>query len=179
MEGFPRNSEFRFCPICGAPLDKVVLKKDRKPVPVCPGCGYIIYMDPKVVACTLVDVEGGIVLLKRAKEPGKGKWATPGGYVDRGEPVEAAAVRETWEEAGVMVRLEGLAGVYSYRDETPIMIFYYASPVSGILEAGDECLEAKVFPPDKIPWDDLAFKSTARALEVYLKKRKGKRRVPG
>ena len=77
-----------------------------------------------------------------------------------------------------MVKLEGLAGVYSYRGQTPIMIFYYASPVSGFLVAGDECLEAKVFPPDKIPWDEIAFKSTAQALEVYLKKKKGKRRVP-
>lgn len=171
MEGCHRNAEFRHCPVCGETLREVVLKKDDRPLPLCGGCGYIVYLDPKVVACTLVETGGGILLLKRAIEPGKGKWVLPGGFVDRGEPVEAAAVRETWEECGITVRIDHLAGVYSYPNEIPVVIVYAASPVSGDLEAGEECLELKIFPPGDIPWEDLAFTSTAQALGEHLERK--------
>jgi ADP-ribose pyrophosphatase YjhB (NUDIX family) len=171
MNPHHRNAEFKYCPVCGGTTRATVLNEHEKARPVCSRCGYIIYLDPKVVACTLVEVNGGILMLRRATAPGKGKWAVPGGFVDRGEPVEAAAVRETWEECGIMVRIDALAGVYSYRNEIPVVIFYEASIVSGEPEAGEECLEIRVFPPHDIPWEDLAFTSTAEALEKHLERR--------
>ncbi len=83
----------------------------------------------------------GIVLVRRAIEPGYGKWVFPGGYVDRGEPLTAAAIREAREESGLDVRLDGLVNVYSYPGRTPVIVVYAATATGGRLEVDDESLE--------------------------------------
>ena len=113
-------------------------------------------------------LDGGIVLLKRGVEPALGKWVFPGGYVDRGEELTAAALREAREESGLDVRLEGLVNIYSYSGTAPIIVVYAASIVGGELCADEECLEARLFEADKIPWNELAFRSTSEALRDYL-----------
>lgn len=167
-----RNVEFKYCPVCGGDLHRFVVKEGEKARLVCKRCGYIYYLDPKLVACTLVEIDGGILLLKRAIEPGRGKWVVPGGFVDRGETVEAAAVRETREECCIDVDIKRLAGVYSYPGETAVMVFYEASPVSKNFAVGDESLDVQVFLPDDIPWRDLAFPSTRQALEKFVQRRR-------
>ena len=80
--------------------------------PVCARCGHVVYLDPKIAVGTIIQVaSGGLVLVRRAIEPGYGKWVFPGGYVDRGEPLTAAAVREAREECGLDVVLDGLVNV--------------------------------------------------------------------
>ena len=111
---------------------------------------------------------GGIVLVRRAIEPGFGKWVFPGGYVDRGEEIKSAAIREAREECGLDIELKGLVDIYSYAGRTPIIIVYAATIAGGTLCADDECLEARVFAAEEIPWDDLAFTSTYEALKDYL-----------
>jgi len=74
--------------------DYRVVKTNEPKRLVCQSCSFIFYQDPKVVAGTVFTVDGGIVLLKRSVEPALGKWVFPGGYVDRGEAVHEAAVRE-------------------------------------------------------------------------------------
>ena len=106
--------EFRYCPKCGGSLDKKIVKATEPKRLVCQACSFIFYQDPKVVAGTLFKLNGGIVLLKRGVEPAFGKWVFPGGYVDRGESVQAAAVRETKEESQLDVKLGPLLNVYSY-----------------------------------------------------------------
>lgn len=145
--------------------------------PTCPVCNHVHYLDPKVAACVIFRWEGGIVLLRRAIEPGYGLWTYPGGYVDRGETVEAAAVRETREEAGVAVRLDDLLGVYSYRGQTAIILVYRGTVTGGVPRALSESLEARSFPDDGIPWEELAFRSTVEALRDYLAVERGE--LPG
>ncbi len=111
---------------------------------------------------------GGIVLLKRGVEPGLGKWVFPGGYVDRNEAVADAAVRETKEESNLDVKLGPLINVYSYRNSAHVIIVYAAEVIGGVLYAADECIEAQVFKPNQIPWDELAFDSTRDALRDYV-----------
>lgn len=161
--------EYRFCPRCGGDLEKRVVKTTEPGRLVCLNCSFIFYQDPKVVAATIFTVEGGIVLLKRGVEPALGKWVFPGGYMDRGETVQDAAVRETKEESQVEVKLGPLLNVYSYRRSPSVIVVYTAQVVSGKLAAGDECVEARTFAPEQIPWDDLAFDSTRDALQHYIK----------
>jgi len=171
-------SSFRYCPKCGGSLQLKVLK-DREPERlVCFACGFIFYLDPKLAACTICMVDGGVVLLKRAIEPALGKWVFPGGFVDRGERVPDAAVRETFEEAGLRVGLTGVLDVYSFPDYEVAVVVYAAEVVGGSLAARDESLEARVFPPEAIPWDELAFESTRAALKDYLRRFYPRVRVP-
>jgi ADP-ribose pyrophosphatase YjhB (NUDIX family) len=112
--------------------------------------------------------EPRVVLVRRSIEPGYGLWVFPGGYVDRGERPEDAAVREAREECGLEVRLDALINVYSYPGRTPIILAYAARAVGGSLCADDECLEARLFYLSEIPWTGLAFPSTRDALTDYL-----------
>jgi ADP-ribose pyrophosphatase YjhB (NUDIX family) len=126
------------------------------------------YRDPKVAACVIFRWDGGIFLSRRAIEPGYGRWTFPGGYADRGEVVEAAAIRETREETGCDVRLDDLLGLYSYPGQTAIIVVYRGTVVRGAPSALHESLEARSFATADIPWRDLAFPSTREALEDFL-----------
>ena len=136
---------------------------------VCRACGFVFYLDPKVAVGTIVRTEDDrIVLVRRAIEPGYGLWVFPGGYVDRGETVTAAALRETREEAGLDVRLDGLVNICSYPGRPIIIIVYTASILGGELRIDEESLEARLFTPADIPWTDLAFVSTRDALKDFM-----------
>ena len=163
------DAPFRFCPPCGGPLEARLLKEGDPPRLVCGTCGFIFYLDPKLaVGTVIVDDKGRIVLVRRAIEPGYGKWVFPGGYVDRGEEVRHAAVREALEETSLDVRLDRLLDIYSYTGRTPVIIVYAATLLGGVLACDDEGLEAKFFEPADIPWDELAFRSTLEALREFL-----------
>ena len=165
--------EYRYCPKCGGGLDKRVVKASEPKRLVCQACSFIFYQDPKVVAGTLFTLNGGIVLLKRGVEPALGKWVFPGGYVDRGESVQDAAVRETKEESQLDVKLGPLLNVYSYPRSPNVIVVYTAAVVGGTLTAADESTDAAVFAAHEVPWHELAFDSTKDALNdcirAYLK----------
>jgi ADP-ribose pyrophosphatase YjhB (NUDIX family) len=158
---------FRFCPVCGAKLATTTLKDHEPARLVCSQCEFVFYLDPKLVACVIVEMDEKIILLKRAIEPQKGKWVVPGGYVDRGEVVKSAALRETKEECGIDVRIKRLLGVYSYPGIVEAMVFYIADYGSGELIKGDEVFDVKLIELNDIPWKDLAFQSTIDALNDY------------
>ena len=112
--------------------------------------------------------DGRIVLARRAIEPGHGLWVFPGGYVDRGEDVRTAAIREAREEAGIDIRLDGLVGIYSYPGVTAVIIVYGAVWTGGTLAIDDESSEIRTFDSADLPWDDMAFPSTKDSLRDYL-----------
>lgn len=161
--------EYRFCPRCGGGLDQRVVKASEPKRLVCQACSFIFYQDPKVVAGTIFTLDGGIVLLKRSVEPALGKWVFPGGYVDRGESVQDAAVRETKEESQLDVKLGALLNVYSYPRSPNVIVVYTADVIGGKLTAADESLEARIFTPQEVPWQELAFDSTRDALNDYIR----------
>ena len=163
------GAAFRFCPVCGGGLELRLLKAGEPERLVCTACGFVFYLDPKLAVGTIIhDDNGRVVLVKRAIEPGYGKWVFPGGYVDRGEEVQAAAIREAREEVGLDVRIDRLINIYSYAGRTPVIVVYAATMTGGCLACDDEGLEARFFTPDTIPWDELAFRSTHEALREYL-----------
>lgn len=160
---------YRFCPRCGGPLERRLLKPTEPERLVCTACGYVFYIDPKIAVGTIIrSAASRIVLVRRAIDPGYGKWVFPGGYVDRGEPLVAAALREAREECGLEVRLEGLVNIYSYPGRAPVIVVYAATAVGGVLAVDEEGLETAEFEPADLPWDELAFRSTREALKDYL-----------
>jgi 8-oxo-dGTP diphosphatase len=160
---------YRFCPRCGGALERRVLKASEPLRPVCTQCGFVFYIDPKIAVGTII-VTGSnrLVLVRRAIDPGYGKWVFPGGYVDRGEPLTAAALREAREECGLDIRLDGLVNIYSYAGRAPVIVVYAATAISGQLSGDDECLETAEFESAAIPWSELAFQSTHDGLRDYL-----------
>ena len=160
---------YQFCPRCGGPLERRRLKASEPERPVCSRCGFVFYIDPKIAVGTIIRTDGDrLVLVRRAIEPGYGLWVFPGGYVDRGEPLTSAAVREAREECGLEVRLDSLVNIYSYPGRAPVIVVYAATAVGGTLCADDECLETAEFDSASIPWDQLAFRSTHEGLRDYL-----------
>lgn len=161
--------EYRFCPRCGAPLERRVLKATEPERLVCTACGFVFYLDPKIAVGTIIETDAKrVVLVRRAIEPGYGKWVFPGGYVDRGEPLTTAAIREAREECGLDVRLDGLVNIYSYPERAPVIVVYAATAIGGALACDEECLETAEFETGAIPWTALAFRSTYEGLRDYL-----------
>jgi 8-oxo-dGTP diphosphatase len=144
---------------------------EGREVEACPNDSFILWHDPKVSTAVIVEADGGIVLGRRAIEPGYGLWCLPGGFVNDDEDPAAAAARECLEEISVPVELTGLIGVYHIaKTGAPSMvgIAYRARLADGVEPlAGAEMLEVGIFPLDALP--PLAFPSHKTVLAEYLK----------
>jgi len=162
---------YRFCPLCSGELEERLLSGDDRPRLVCRRCGRVLYLDPKVVVNAAVEHDGRLLLLRRAIDPAYGTWTLPGGYVEIGETVEEAAVRETEEEAGLTPHLGSLLGVYSRPDPGIVLVVYQAWADAEETRCGHEALEARWFSAQELPWDDLAFITTHMALKDWVRLR--------
>jgi ADP-ribose pyrophosphatase YjhB (NUDIX family) len=153
----------RFCPQCGTPLRRRLVFGHRRQI--CPECGYIHFNDPKVAVGVVAQRRGRLLLVRRNHEPRLGEWSFPSGYVDAGEVLEEAAVREAKEETGLDVRIQRLLGAYSSAGERVIFIAYAARVTGGRIEVGAECQDVRFFPPDTLP--PLAFSHDAAILRAW------------
>jgi len=159
----PALEQARFCPRCAAPAEI-----DVPHSLFCPACGYKAFSNPKPVACAIPsDGNGRIWLARRGFDPGRGLWTFPGGYVELGETVEDAARREVEEELNLAVELTELVGIYSREDDN-VVLLVYAARALGLPEPTVEAPEVRAFAPVDLPWDELAFWSTERALRDVL-----------
>ncbi|MBW1714084.1 MAG: NUDIX hydrolase [Deltaproteobacteria bacterium] len=168
-----RDLSPKHCPRCGHKLGRRQLKDNEPQRLVCIACGFVFYLDPKLAVCALIAVDGRLVLGRRTIEPGRGLWVLPGGFVDRGEAVPRALEREVLEETGLEVETGPLWGLYSYPGQTVVVAVYQVRIVGGQLYAGDETSEVGLFLPEEIPWPELAFQSTADALQEYVRRDQG------
>jgi ADP-ribose pyrophosphatase YjhB (NUDIX family) len=163
-----------YCPQCGAPLtDRVKFGRERR---ACRYCGFIHFADPKVAVGALVTDGARVLLVRRLAVPRIGFWALPAGYMDADELPEEALVREVAEETGVAVRvveLLGVAPLAGWTDRRGILLLYRAEPVEAGAQvspaAGDDVSDVRWFAPDAIPWNEIAFESTAETLRDWLK----------
>lgn len=142
-----------FCASCGTRL--VLRELEGRERPVCPQCGRVVYYDPKLAAACVIERDGRTLMVKRAVQTGYGLWSMPGGYVDRGEPVETAAAREVVEETGLLVEIDQLIGLFSDAGNPVVVAAYAATEVGGDLVPGPESLDAGFFALDELP--PLAF----------------------
>jgi ADP-ribose pyrophosphatase YjhB (NUDIX family) len=152
-----------YCIDCGNRLEPRLAFGQMRDV--CPACDHVHFIDPKVAVGVVVEKDGGIVLGRRAHEPHLGRWSFPSGYVDAGEILEHAAIREVQEETGLVVNLERLLGVYSTAGERTIFVAYAGRPIGGEMAPGDECFEVAVFAPGELP--DLAFPHDPEIVEAW------------
>ena len=165
-----QKSDYKFCPLCRGDFEKKQLIPSEPQRLVCKKCHFIFYLDPKLVACTIAETPRGIVLQRRIKEPKRGCWVLPGGFVDRGETLEEAAKREFFEETGLTTAIHSLLGNYSYPGEANIIIVYQSDITGGTLRPCYESMSIDEFKQEEIPWDQLAFDTTKNALKKYIEK---------
>jgi ADP-ribose pyrophosphatase YjhB (NUDIX family) len=134
---------------------------------VCSTCGYVHYVNPKIVTGAIVLHGGRILLCRRAIEPRIGFWTLPAGFMELGETAEQAAVREAREEANAEIAIERLLAVYSIPRIAQVQIMYLARLTSATVSPGPESLEVVLAGWDEIPWAELAFPSVRWALEQF------------
>ena len=156
-----------YCRSCGHPLANKLVGSVRRDV--CTGCGQVAYLDPKLAAAVLASLDGKLLLVRRAIEPHIGKWSFPAGYVDRGEAVESAAIREVKEETNLDVEIVRHIGLYS-RDGSPVALAAYAANVvGGELRPGTEAQDARFFRHEQLP--ELPFPHDYQILEDWVQGR--------
>ncbi len=159
--------QLTYCPVCGHKLGTRM--EGGRIRQACDNCGYVHYVNPVPAVGILIEMDDGIVLIKRAHPPHRDRWALPSGYIEADESAEEAAAREAEEETGLKVEILELAGVNSFPEGPPIsgiMIFFRARPVGGVLKGGDDATEAKVFHPADLPL--LPFRTPREAIAQWL-----------
>lgn len=142
---------------------------DGRARPVCTVCGAVTYLDPKLAVAVLIERDGRVLLGQRGegtREPGK--WSFPAGFVDRGEPVEAAAIREVREEVGLTVTLGALIGLFSAEGEPVVLAVFAAASAEGQPVAADDLVAVGWFAPDHLP--GLAFEHDRRIINEWLRR---------
>ena len=134
---------------------------------VCTRCGFIHYVNPKIVTGSIVRHKDRILLCRRAIAPRIGFWTLPAGFMEVGETAEQAAMREAREEANAAIVIDRLLAVYTIPRIAQVQIMYLAHLVDENISAGPESLEVMLASWDQITWDDLAFPSVRWALDQF------------
>jgi ADP-ribose pyrophosphatase YjhB (NUDIX family) len=172
--GVPRwlAANLNFCSRCGSALAFGPLPNEERDRLACATCGFIAYINPRLVVSTLPVMESGdLVLLRRGIEPGYGAWAQPGGFLEIDETAHEGAIRETLEETGLLVEPTQVVGIYTRPQAAVVVVAWEARVVGGKARATSESLEVRTFTPDAIPWPLLAFQTTTWALHDWLRAR--------
>ena len=157
------------CSRCGAALRLGMVPGEDRERLACDACGFVAYVNPRlVVTCLPVADAGDVMLLRRGIEPGRGLWAQPGGFMEIDETVEAGAVRETLEETGLLVEPGHIVGLYTRPEAAIVVIAFEARIVGGAATLTPEALEVRPFAPEAIPWPEIAFRTSEWALRDWV-----------
>jgi 8-oxo-dGTP diphosphatase len=159
------STDFKFCPRCATEL--VHEHRFDAVRGVCPGCGWIHFVDPKVAAGVLVEQGNEVLLVRRVNEPFRGLWTLPAGFVNGGEDPAQAAIRECFEETGLSVRVTRVYDIVAGREHprgADFVIVYQAEVTGGVMQAEDDADAVEWFDRAQLP--PLAFKATRAVLGV-------------
>lgn len=157
------HTEFKFCPRCGSAVQYE--EKFGMIRPVCPQCGWIHFIDPKVAAAVLVEQDGRVLLVRRVNEPFRGLWTLPAGFVNGGEDPAEAAARECLEETGLSVSVTRVFDIVAGREHprgADFVIVYQAELLGGELRPDDDADAVEWFSLSALP--PLAFRATQKVL---------------
>ncbi|MDA8236391.1 MAG: NUDIX hydrolase [Chloroflexi bacterium] len=162
-------ASLHFCSRCGAPLRLGTPPDEDRERLACEACGYVAYVNPRLVVTTLPVTDAGeVMLLRRGIEPGRGMWAQPGGFLEIDETVREGAIRETAEETGLVVEPGEIVGLYTRPEAAIVVVAFVARIVGGAPTATPEALEVRPFAPAAIPWAEIAFRTTEWALRDWV-----------
>jgi len=160
------KTDFNYCPRCGALVKHELRFREIRPV--CPACGWIHFIDPKVAAAVLIEQNGQVLLVRRVGEPFRGMWTLPAGFINGGEDPSEAAARECLEETGLNVRVNRVLEIISGKEHprgADFVIVYQAEVLGGELKPDDDVDAAEWFARDHLP--PLAFRATQKVLESF------------
>jgi ADP-ribose pyrophosphatase YjhB (NUDIX family) len=160
------STEYKYCPRCATLLTLEMRFGEMRSV--CPACGWIHFVDPKVAAAVLVEKDGRVLLARRINEPFRGMWTLPAGFINGGEDPAAAAVRECLEETGLSVRVTRVLEIISGREHprgADFIIVYQAEVLGGELRPDDDADAVEWFGRDQLP--PLAFRATQKVLQSF------------
>jgi ADP-ribose pyrophosphatase YjhB (NUDIX family) len=168
-----QRAPIKHCKNCGiAVVYRVPDDGDTKQRAVCPSCTTVHYENPLNVVGTVPYWGDKVLLCKRNIEPRWGKWTLPAGFMELGETTAQGAARETVEEAGAHIEMEGLFTIINVARVGQVHMFYRAKLLSDQFDPGVETIEAKLYAEHEIPWEELAFKTVHQTLERFFADRK-------
>ena len=162
----------KYCSDCGAPVEFRVPPGETLPRHVCPRCGAIHYLNPKLVIGCIAEHQGRILLCRRAIEPRLGLWTLPAGFMENGESTAQAAARETAEEACAQVAIDALFALVNMPHIDQVHLFYRARLPDPAHAPGPESQETMLLAEDEIPWQEMAFRSVRFCLQCYFSDRR-------
>lgn len=169
----------KFCSECAHPVALTIPEGDNRPRYVCVQCAAIHYQNPKLVVGSVPVWEQGddlqILLCRRAIEPRYGYWTLPAGFMENEETTAEAAVRETEEEAGAHIEIGKLFSLLNVAQVHQVHLFYLARLTDLDFAPGIESLEVQMFREHDIPWDELAFPTIRKTLELFFADRRAMR----
>lgn len=153
---------YRFCPMCGSEYPP---QQQAGTEHTCPQCQFTLYENQNATASAVVIYDQKLLLVKRARDPYKGKWDFPGGFVEVNEHPQKAVVREVQEELGVSCHVNKIFGVYGpttyiYQQKENINcdLYYLVTLDSFELKPADDVADFSWFTIDAIPPDEkIAF----------------------
>ena len=161
---------FHYCPRCGQPGLQPV---ENKAV-VCPSCGFHYFHNPAAVVVGIIEQEGSLLLIKRGRDPQKGLFNFPGGFVDYAESLEEALAREIHEELNLTVTAQRYLTsdweTYLYREviySTTVAFFVAQVQDISLVKAGDDAVGYSFVSIDDIDPAQLAFKTSRKAFQIY------------
>ena len=161
---------YQHCSRCGGQLLFGPVDGEDRERHICRDCGYITYVNPRLVVTTLpVTDDGELVLIRRGIPPGLGTWAQPGGFLEADETVIQGAVRETLEETCLIVEPTRIVGIYSRPQAAVVVLAYEAGIIGGQMQATRESLEVRPFAVDDIPWEGFGFNTTLWAIRDWVR----------
>jgi ADP-ribose pyrophosphatase YjhB (NUDIX family) len=162
----------KHCRVCGHTAHYQVPADDNRERAVCSACGEVHYENPLNVVGTLPVWGEQVLLCRRNIEPRYGLWTLPAGFMELGETTEQGALRETVEEAGARIEMQGLFSMINVVRVGQVHLFYRARLEDTRFDPGPETIEAQLFLEHEIPWDQLAFRTVRETLQHFFADRK-------
>lgn len=162
----------KYCRACGQLASYRVPVDDNRERAVCTACGEIHYENPNNVVGTVPVWQDQVLLCRRNIDPRRGLWTLPAGFLELGETTAEGAMRETDEEAGARIQLQGLFTMLNVVRAGQVHFFYLAALQDTQFAPGPETIEAQLFREDEIPWDEIAFRTVHDTLRHFFDDRR-------